>query len=63
MSKSVQAELFAGSLCKGVLESEALRRSFAADTTALLQRFRYQLCHVLWAGIAKVLDLMPATCA
>jgi hypothetical protein len=34
MSKLVQAELFADSLCKGGLEGEALRRSFAADTAA-----------------------------
>jgi hypothetical protein len=53
MSKSVQAELFADS-----------RRAHLQPTRLLLQkRFRYQLCHVLWAGIAQIGDLVPATCA
>jgi hypothetical protein len=71
MSKSVQAELFADSLCTGGLEGEALRRSFAADTPKVFasrqlpleQGFRYQLCHVLWACVAQIGDLVPATCA
>jgi hypothetical protein len=31
--------------------------------SGLQQGFRYQLCHVLWAGVAQIGDLVPATCA
>jgi hypothetical protein len=63
MSKSVQAELFADSLCKVVWKAKLCDARLQPTQLPLQQGFRYQLCHVLWAGVAQIGDLVPATCA